>query len=302
MTEPIVTAIVSTYSAERFIRGCLQDLVAQTLFDRMEVLVIDSGSPQGESVICEEFVQKYPQIRLIRTEREPLYAAWNRAIPLARGKYLTNANTDDRHRADFMEILVAALENQPEAALVYSEQLVSHTENESYAECARRGARVRRWPAYTPADLLLRCITGSQPMWRKSLHAELGVFNTDYHIAADYEMWLRFASKYALLRVSGPLGVLYDSPNTISGANSRLVLNREVLAIQQECLRQTPWRTLPKVRKLLAAEWFGRGYQHIEHDRNVRAAQPFIRAAVGLDPTNLRFLKTYALRCLAGIQ
>lgn len=98
MTQPLVTAIVSTYNAERFMRGCLEDLVAQTLFSEMEVLVIDSGSQQGESAICAEYARIHPRIRLIRTEREPLYAAWNRAIPLARGKYLTNANTDDRHR------------------------------------------------------------------------------------------------------------------------------------------------------------------------------------------------------------
>jgi glycosyltransferase involved in cell wall biosynthesis len=91
MTTPIVTAIVSTYSAERFIKGCMDDLVAQTIFDKMEVLVIDSGSPESESRVCAEFAARYPdQIVLIRTEREPLYVAWNRGIKMARGRYLTN--------------------------------------------------------------------------------------------------------------------------------------------------------------------------------------------------------------------
>lgn len=301
MALPLITAIVSTYSAERFIRGCLEDLVAQTLFSEMEVLVIDSGSPQGESAICAEFVRQYPQIQLIRTEREPLYAAWNRAIPLARGKYLTNANTDDRHRQDFMEVMVAALDQQPEVALAYADQLISHTENEDFAACNQPGAKLRRWPDYTPQDLMLRCITGSQPVWRKALHAELGVFDTRYRIAADYDMWLRFAAKYPLMKVPGPLGVLYDSPDTISGRNSRLALNQEILEIQQRCMRQAPWQTLPGIRTRLAAELFGRGYQHIEHDQDARAAKPFIREAIRLDPLNLAYWKTYALRCVAGL-
>ena len=302
MPKALITAIVSTYSAERFMRSCLEDLVAQTLFSEMEVLVIDSGSPQGESAICEEFVHRYPQIKLIRTEREPLYVTWNRAIPLASGRYLTNANTDDRHKSDFMATMVAALESHPEVALAYADQLISHTENESFAECESRGAKLRRWPAYTPEDLMLRCITGSQPMWRKALHAEFGLFDTRYRIAADYEMWLRIATKYPFLWVPGPLGVLYDSPGTISGVDNRLPLNQEVLAIQKMYMSQPQWRTLPGIRKRLAAEIFGRGYQHIEHDHNVQAAQPFIREAVKLDPTNLRFLKTYVIRCLAGFQ
>ncbi|MDP2881165.1 MAG: glycosyltransferase [Azonexus sp.] len=301
MSCPLVTAIVSTYGAERFMRGCLEDLINQTLFDEVEVLVIDSGSPQGESAICREFMRQYPQIKLIRTEREPLYAAWNRALPLARGQYVTNANTDDRHSPRFMEVMAGALDRHPDVGLVYADQFVSHAENETFEQCQVRSAKQRRWPDYTPEDLLLRCITGSQPMWRKSLHEELGYFNTHYKIAADYDMWLRFASRSKLLHWPETLGVFFDSPETISGSNNRSKVNLEALSIQQGCMELEQWRSLPGIRKRLAAELFGKGYQHIEQDRDGRTAAPFIREAVKLDPTNLRFLKTYVIRCMAGI-
>lgn len=301
MKQPLVTAIVSTYNAERFMLGCLEDLVAQTLFSEMEVLVIDSGSLQGESAICEEFARIHPQIRLIRTEREPLYAAWNRAIPLARGKYLTNANTDDRHRHDFMELMVAALELHPEIALAYAEQYLSETENEPYEQCRERSARVQRVPDYAPEELMLRCITGSQPMWRKSLHDEFGFFDTRYRIAADYDMWLRFAGRYRFLRLPDQLGVFFNSPHTISGSNSKPALNLEVLDIQCKFMKQAHWRNLPGITKRLAAELFGRGYQRIEQEQDGRAAEPFIREAIKLDPLNLRFMKTYLIRCIAHI-
>lgn len=300
MLEPLVTAIVSTYGAERFIRGCLEDLVAQTIFDQMEVLVIDSGSLEGESLICEEFVKKYPQIRLIRTEREPLYVAWNRAIPLARGKYLTSANTDDRHRKDFMEVMVDELERSPDVALAYAEQYLSEIENETFEQCELRKAKVQLVPEYSPTELMLRCITGSQPVWRKSLHDELGYFNTKYSIAADYDMWLRIASRYRLIRASGPKGVFFISPHTISGANSKSRLNVEILKIQTEYMKIERWWVLPGIRKRLAAELFGRGYQCIERDNDNRAALPFIREAIKLDPTNIRYLKTYIVRRVAA--
>lgn len=298
MSQPLVTAIVSTYNAEHFIRGCMDDLVAQTMFHNIEVLVIDSGSLQAESAICAEFAREHPQIRLIRTQREPLYAAWNRAISLARGKYLTNANTDDRHHPQFMELMTSALDRQPEVALVYAEQLVSHTENETFEECQRRDARVRRLPDFTPEDLLMRCITGSQPVWRKSLHDELGVFDTRYQIAADYDMWLRFASQNRFLRVPGPLGVIFDSPNTISGINNWSLANYEILDIHKCYMAESQWRTLPFIKKRLAAQHFSRGYQHITRDHDPLAAEPFFREAIKLDPTNLSFLKTYLIRCI----
>ena len=170
MKTPLITAIVSTYNAERFIRGCLDDLVQQTIFEDVEVLVIDSGSQQAEAEICAPFAHAYPNIRIVRTERETLYTAWNRAIAMANGKYLTNANTDDRHRHDAFERLAGELERSPEVVLTYADQFVSQTENESYDACEARVARRRRWPDFTPDDLMLRCITGSQPMWRSSMH------------------------------------------------------------------------------------------------------------------------------------
>jgi glycosyltransferase involved in cell wall biosynthesis len=298
---PLVTAIVSTYNAERFMRGCLQDLVDQTLLPEMEILVIDSGSQQNEASICREFARSHPQIRYVRTDREPLYVAWNRAIGLARGKFLTSANTDDRHHPAFMARMARALEARPEVALAYADQFVSHSENEGFDCCLARGARRRRWPDYTPADLLLRCITGSQPMWRAVLHEKVGRFDTRYRIAADYDMWLRFAAAHPLAHVPEVLGVFYDAPGTLSGAGNQVQVNLETMAVQRTYVDQPRWRDIPRMRKRLAAELFGRGYQHIERDDDVRAAQPFLRAAVQLDPTSLRFLKTYALRCVVGL-
>ena len=299
MREPIVTAIVSTYKAERFIRGCLDDLVAQTIFGETEVLVIDSGSPENESVIVSDYVRAYPErIQLIRTEREPLYQTWNRAIGLARGRYLTNANTDDRHRPDAFERFVGALDSHPEVGLVYADQWISTTENETFADCEARGAKKRHWPAFTHQDLILRCITGSQPMWRRSLHQELGLFDTRYRIAADYEMWMRVATRYPLKKLEEILGVVYDSPDTISGRSNRLPMNRENLQIQYQYVHAPPWNAVTSIRRLLASELYGRGYQCIEGDRDAVAAEPFFRAAIELDPWNLKYLKTYVVRCL----
>lgn len=301
MKQPLVTAMVSTYSAERFMRGCMEDLVAQTLFDEMEVLVIDSGSPQNESAICAEFARQYPQIRVIRTEREPLYAAWNRAIPLAKGKYITSANTDDRHRFDFMESLVTTLETNPQIALVYSNQYVSRIENETYEECKNRSAQVRQWPDYSAQNLMLHCLTGSQPMWRKSLHDELGFFDTRYRVAADYDMWLRIAEKYDFLHIPQTLGLFFDSPHTISGADNWAQTSLETLNVQVTHMNKEHWKSIPDLRKKFAAEIFGTGYQFIEHDKNNNAAKPFFREAIRLDPLNVNYLKTYLIRCIAGI-
>ena len=50
----LVSALVPTYNAERFMRGLLEDLEAQTIADRLEIVYRSTGSPTNEKVIVEE--------------------------------------------------------------------------------------------------------------------------------------------------------------------------------------------------------------------------------------------------------
>lgn len=300
MIKPLVTAIVSTYTAERFIRGCMNDLIAQTIFDKIEIIVIDSGSPENEHLIVKEYVDQYPeQVRLIRTERESLYAAWNRAVGLARGQYLTNANTDDRHRHDAFELLANILDSNPKVGLVYADQWVSETENETFDECEARNAKRSRWPDFTHRGMMIGCIPGSQPMWRRELHHELGLFNIKYNIVADYEMWLRVASKHEILKLDDVCGVFFTSPNTISGRANRWIMNKENFDVQRHYVRQQPWSNIKNIGKELAKGVFSRGYMHIEQNNDEKSAEPYILEAIKLDPFNINYIKTYLYRCVA---
>lgn len=300
MNQPLVTAIVSTYNAERFIHGCMEDLIAQSLFNDLEILVIDSGSPQGESAICSQYASKHPQIKVIRTKREPLYVAWNRAIHLATGKYLTNANTDDRHRNDAFEKLVTKLENSPEFVLAYADQVTSSIENETFENCITRNTRRFSLPDFSPSTMLLGCLTGSQPMWRKNVHEEHGFFDTTYRLAADYEFWMRISQTHSFVHIPELLGVFFDSPNTLSGANNRFLVDKETLEIQLMYLTRKPWRNDTKIRARLAQTIFSTGYHYVEKLHDLKKAKLFLTEAWKLDPLNFDFAKTLILRGVIG--
>ena len=104
-----VSAIISTYNAADLIRGCLEDLLNQTLYEKgeLEIVVIDSGSSENEGeIVLGAPKRKTPnRVPEDRGARESIYRAWNRGIRMAKGRYLTNANTDDRHESDSLEKL-----------------------------------------------------------------------------------------------------------------------------------------------------------------------------------------------------
>ncbi len=209
----LVSAIVSTYNAEEFIRGCLEDLENQTIADQLEIIVVNSGSEQNEESIVKEFQKRYGNIVYIKTEREGLYSAWNRAVKVASGQFLTNANTDDRHRKDAFEVMVNTLLSNSDAALVYGDQIVTDTpnptfENHHVIEAAKR-------PEFSKERLLFGCCVGSQPMWRKSLHDEFGGFDETLACASDWDFWLKAAQKYKFKHIPESLGLYYHNEHGI---------------------------------------------------------------------------------------
>jgi len=230
---PKVSAIVSTYNSEKFLRGCLEDLTDQTLYQNgeLEIIVIDSKSEQNEKQIVSEFQSQYPRIIYHQTEsRETLYAAWNRAIALAKGDYITNANTDDRRRQDASEVMAEYLDKNPDVAVVYGDQLITQNENETFDNT--QANRRWNWPEFSYEELERRCILGPQPMWRKSLHEKYGNFREELQVAGDYEFWLRVGKTEKIVKLPQVFGLYYEHPRGLEKSSPTMV--REVRQIWQE--------------------------------------------------------------------
>lgn len=231
-----VSAIVSVYNAERFIRGCLIDLENQTIADQVEIIIVNSGSQQNEASIIREFQSQYDNIKYVRTDqRESVYAAWNRGIQAAAGKYITNANADDRHAAYALERLAGVLDVRPDIALVYANQWITETENETFDAFSPVGKF--EWKDYDPLTLTEGCYIGPQPMWRKDLHAQYGYFDECLESAGDWEFWLRISEAEKMLHLNEVLGLYLRSPKGIENRDLQLSL-KEFRQIKQRYARR----------------------------------------------------------------
>lgn len=281
MTEPLLSALVSTYASERYLRGCLDSLLAQTLGERVEIVVVDSCSPEGEGAIVREYQRRHPNVRYLRTEvREPTSVAFDRGIGLARGRYLTTANADDRHHPDFARRMVAVLDQHPEAAIAYADSAITHRDNETWA--THTAARRYAWPDYTHTTALSCCLFGAQPVWRRDVHGELGGFDPRLVRANDQDMFLRISLQHGALHVRETLGLFLMRDDSVSGAGNRRATLEEVLGILRRFRTTTPLEVLfPALREhagdpeATAAAWFELG--------NLAALGPYTDAALALD-------------------
>ena len=237
-SKPLVSAIVSMYKSERFIRSKIEDLLSQSIIKKLEIILVNSGSPQNEENIVKEYLVHHENFVYLKTEeRETVYKAWNRGIKMSSGKFITNSNTDDRLRKDAYEILSDYLEKNPDVALVYADQYLCKIENQNFNQVMH--GNIIRFPDYTHLKQLDRCIVGSQPMWRSSLHFNDNFwFNEKYEVSGDHEFELRISEKYKIQHISIALGTFYKSQlNENKESENPLITKSEVNEVLENSIR-----------------------------------------------------------------
>lgn len=212
----LVSAIISTYNSELFFESKIIDLLNQTIFNQLQIIIINSGSQQNEDGLVKKYLSKFNNIDYIRTiERETIYQAWNRGIKIAKGKFICNSNTDDRLKENALEILSNELEKQPEVGVVYADQYITTIPNQRFNEVYNN--KIYHFPNYDFIHLLDRCLIGSQPMWRASIHFKDDIwFNEKYEICGDHDFYIRVAEKYQLRHLDMVLGTFYKSPQKMN--------------------------------------------------------------------------------------
>ena len=96
--DKILTIIVPTYNMEKYLRRCLDSLIIddQSLFNQLEVLVINDGSKDSSSTIAHEYEKHFPNVfRVIDKENGNYGSCVNRGLKEAAGKYVKILDADD---------------------------------------------------------------------------------------------------------------------------------------------------------------------------------------------------------------
>lgn len=212
-----VSMIASLYKGGRFIEKFLENITSQTIFDRSELIIVEADSPENEWKTIEAYQKIYPNIVYKRVNyRLGIYDAWNVGVELSRGSYLTNTNLDDLRRHDSIALQAAYLDRHPEIDVVYQNFFYSFNADLDFDQVAACGFR-SQLPILTPHNFLQFNSPHNAPMWRKGLHAGLGLFDTHYRSAGDYEFWARcMTAGKRFGKIDEPHVVYYQNPEGIS--------------------------------------------------------------------------------------
>ena len=92
--KPLLTVIIPVYNVEKYLKRCVESVIAQD-WKNYEILLVDDGSTDHSPQICDDYVKAYDFISVIHKENGGLSEARNTGISLAKGEYVYFPDSDD---------------------------------------------------------------------------------------------------------------------------------------------------------------------------------------------------------------
>lgn len=124
---PLVSVVVAAFNAGRYIESAIHSACAQTLRE-IEIIVVDDASNDDTFERVERMAAHDSRIRIDRaSENRGPAGTRNRALDLARGKWIALLDADDLYAPDRLERLVAEGDRQ-QADLVADDLIVFETD------------------------------------------------------------------------------------------------------------------------------------------------------------------------------
>ena len=215
--KPVVSIITSVFRGQEFIDGFMKDITSQSCFDQCELIMVDCNEENSgyEKEVIKEYQKKYSNIQYHYLEKDPgVYGAWNYAIKKSNGKYITNANLDDRRSYRMIEECYKVAVQNPDKDLIYPCFIVTNVPNETFY--TTRSLQVFNTLEFSKQNMRF-CPPGCMPLWKKSLHDINGMFDETYTSAGDLEFWLRCVKNGSeFIRHNVVLGLYYFNPEGLS--------------------------------------------------------------------------------------
>ena len=208
-----VSVIIPAHNGEPFIRAAIESVQAQTL-PVSEIIVVDDGSTDQTAAIAESLGAV-----VIRQPKGGVSSARNAGIRAANQPWIALLDADDIWEPDKNELQWAAIEQYPDAPLVYGGLipfLDPACSKISVRETYSRFTPIR-WPpldectgyyAQIPDDDFLafevaRC--PSTALVRRDVSIAAGLFDETLHFYEDYECFLRILAHHSFVIVERPL-------------------------------------------------------------------------------------------------
>ena len=102
--KPLITLVVPCYNVEAYLDHTMDSVVKQS-YGNLDIILVNDGSVDGTAELCEKWAGLDSRIRVVHQENGGLSHARNVGISMAKGRYISFVDADDRIDLSMIEIL-----------------------------------------------------------------------------------------------------------------------------------------------------------------------------------------------------
>lgn len=223
-----VSIITATYNSAKTIIDCLKSVNDQTWSD-IEHIIID-GFSQDETI---KLIEKFPNrvTKIISEKDSGIYDAMNKGIKYASGDIIGILNSDDFYQYNnVIEKIVYEFKYNSVESIIADTRFV----NPNNLEKTVRYYSSRKFKPYTFRFGFMP----AHPSFftYKKYYESFGYYKTDYKIAADFELLMRFLYTNKLQYTYLPIDIIKMRTGGISTSSfkSNITLNKEIIRACRE--------------------------------------------------------------------
>jgi len=118
MEKYLFSIIVPVYNISKYLNECVDSILNQT-YQNYELILVDDGSTDGCSDICDEYAANDNRVRVIHKENGGLVSARKAGVEVAQGKYILNVDGDDYLDTEALKILSDICEKTDTDVIAY---------------------------------------------------------------------------------------------------------------------------------------------------------------------------------------
>ena len=102
---PKISIIIPVYNTAKYLKECMDSVLAQTMTD-IEIILVDDGSTDGTSPkMCDDYAGADERVVVIHKENGGLMSAWIEGLKNAKADYVNFLDSDDWVDTDMCEKL-----------------------------------------------------------------------------------------------------------------------------------------------------------------------------------------------------
>ena len=108
-SNKLVSIIIPVYNVRPYLAEALDSVVNQT-YENLEIIIIDDGSTDGSSKVCDEYANNDSRIRLVHQENRGLSAARNLGLDIMNGDVVAFIDPDDKYLPTFVDKMLLTMD------------------------------------------------------------------------------------------------------------------------------------------------------------------------------------------------